>query len=608
MKSNPAPPRFLVRFPSVRCTGLAVLGFAPWLLSPASHAAPYASAVTVTGDNVGFILNESADSVKVFFDGGTVPTVIGASPEPAGPKTFSKTGHTSFRIEVEKNAGPGWKSGVLQQISQDSNDLVKFANGRGLAINRHPGSGKYFGRIYASVGTPGNAVPLVTPAVTPRNAMAEGIYVLNPDLTATSLGSGALTGGLTFDPATGTASADLLVTNGTDSPYRLTVGEDGHLFISDFSKTKGTLYKSDPDVAVIKNVFDGNTGSVFPIAGATGSNGLHGSIAAAVVEGSEANGNLEIWVIDQDLQSDKATASQTMRNSIWKWTMGGDSLPLVNAPVRFANTAGIDDKSVGIGFAALNTCDLARSSDGTFYKLQRRSAGAEGGIFAVNSGGSAVISYGGATKSGSLFAYRAFSGETAAMDPFLEAGACDISADNWLAVLRRSDNAIHLVRADLGLIDFSTHILLYPKPTTAAGRDIAFDAAGNLYSLSSGQALLRVYAPGGHTLANTTSEGTFDIMEVTPPVPAAPLEITPVVTAVTRSGNDLTMSVFSRLGLNSTMALQRTTDPANPWETSGSAGFPAAQFSITGDPPNFTLKAIGAFPANERFFFRARRN
>ncbi len=67
-----------------------------------SQAAPYASAVTVIGNDVSFVLNETADSVKVVFNEGTPSMVIGASPEPAGTKTFSKAGFTSFRIEVEK--------------------------------------------------------------------------------------------------------------------------------------------------------------------------------------------------------------------------------------------------------------------------------------------------------------------------------------------------------------------------------------------------------------------------------------------------------------------------------------------------------------------------
>lgn len=583
---------------------LSLTALAALLVAPVSQAAPYASAVTVTGDSVSFVLNESADSVKVVFNDGASTLVIGATPEPAGLKTFSKAGFSSFRIEVEKNAGPGWKSGVLQPITQDSNDLVKFANGRGIAVNRHPATGPLFGRIYASVGTPGTAAPVAVPPLTPRSDMAEGIYVLNPDFTATALGSGPLTGGLTFESHAGTTTADLTTINGTDSPYRLTVGENGDLFISDFSKTRGTVYKTDGNVANGKNVLGGATGSIFPIAGSTGSQGLHGSIAAVVTEGSEADGNLKLWVVDQDLQSNTTTSTQTMRNSIWLWEMNNEPLPMANAPTLVASAAGILGSSIGIGFAG-QTCDLCRAPDGTFYKLQRRASGLESGIFALSSTGSPTTSHPEVTNTGSLAAFRAYSLDNTVVDPFLESVACDVSNDNWLAVLRRSDNAVHLVKTQDGKIDFATHILLYTAPTTNVARDVCFDSAGNLYTISSGQALLRVYAPGGHTRATTYSSGAFEISELSPTPPAPLLELKPVITGTSRVGNDLVMPFTSRLGIPGTIVLQQATDlELGPWTTLTTA----ATFTITGSPPNYTAKAIGAFGGGDKQFYRVRRN
>lgn len=176
--------------------------------TPCAVAAPYASAVTMTDDTVTFILNEAADSVKVVFNEGASTQIIGASPEPAGLKTFSKAGFSSFRIEVEKNAGPGWKSGVLQQISQDSNDMVKFGVGsRGVSVNREPGSGKLLGRIYVSVGAN---------ATSGGRAVTDGIYALNADITATRLGPSAL-GAATFSTASARGGHTLAKThsNGT---------------------------------------------------------------------------------------------------------------------------------------------------------------------------------------------------------------------------------------------------------------------------------------------------------------------------------------------------------------------------------------------------------
>ena len=577
---------------------IPVAAFATLLAHVPVVAAPYASAVTVSGDTVTFILNESADSVKVVFNGGASTLVIGASPEPAGLKTFSKATFSSFRIEVEKNAGPGWKSGVLQQISQDTNDLVKFANGRGVAVNRFPNTGPLFGRIYTTVATKAVAAPVTVPPTATRET-DEGIYALNADFSATALGSGALRGGLTFDTTA----------TGAEGPYRLSVGAGGDLFITDWSDTNGSVYKTDGNVAGGKNVLGGPIGLIAPATNnfPLGTTRIHGSISAVVTEGSEAANNLKLWVIDEDLQANPEATGQTMRNSIWLWDMAGEPLPMVNPPVDFTSASTMG--TTGIGFAS-QTSDLARSPDGTFYKLQRRSAGAESGIFAVGAAGERLPSHTEITAIGSLPAFRAYSGDVNVVDPFLEAGACDVSEDNWLAVLRRSDNAIHFVKVSMGLIDFSSHVLLYTTPTTTIARDIAFDIAGNIYTISSGQAVLRVYAPGGHTRATTTSTGTFGIIELTPTPAAPPLALLPVINAVTRTGDDLTIAFTSRLGLASTIVLQRTTSlDLGPWENLVNAAAPApAIFTITGTPPNFTFRAVGAFTANPPYFYRVKRN
>lgn len=562
-------------------------------LSPlAAPAAPYASAIVESGTDVSFTLNESADSVKIVF-ADPVPA-LDLGPMAAGMHTFVRMPATAWRIQVEKNAGPGWKSGVLQQISDDTSELVKYANGLGLAVNRKPGSGKFFGRVYVSCSQAGTAAPVTVP-VSPSRTTAEGIYVLNPDLSATALGKGALRGGLTFvNPATGADGS---------SPYRLAVGDGGDLFITDWSDNNGSVYKTDGDVANGKNVLGGPVGASNP---PLAEEALHGSIAAVVAEGSEIAGNLRLWTIDEDLQADKTTASLTMINSIWLWDSAGQPLPMQDPPVQF----NISTTNIGINFAT-QTADLARGPDGTFYKTQRRSSGNESGVFALDGDGITLNSMPPPENPedpaieaiGSRATFHAYAGETGLADPFLETRGCDISDDGWMALLR-NDNAIHLVKVDKGLIDFASHILLYPKPTTAIGRDITFDAAGNLYTISSGQALLRVFSRGGHTRAVTASDGTFQISEVTPTDPADLINYQPVVTGITRAANGVTLSVLSRLGLASTLTVQRSLDLGTelPWET-----LPVAEYTITGEPPSFTVKVPAAIRSEETYFYRVRR-
>jgi hypothetical protein len=168
---------------------------------------------------------------------------------------------------------------------------------------------------------------------------------------------------------------------------------------------------------------------------------------------------------------------------------------------------------------------------------------------------------------------------------------------------------VHLVKIVDGKFDFTNYILLYTAPTTTQSRDVSFDIAGNLYTLSSGQNLMRVYSPGGHTLAKTFSNGTFEITNPTAPSPATPINPYPNITSLTRTGNDFLIAFTSRIGRPDSHLIQRTSDmQLIPWENSGAATFPAAQFTITGNPPNYTARIIGAFGAPPRYFFRIKRN
>jgi hypothetical protein len=92
-------------------------------------------------------------------------------------------------------------------------------------------------------------------------------------------------------------------------------------------------------------------------------------------------------------------------------------------------------------------------------------------------------------------------------------GAIDVSRDGkFIAVLRTNNSSIHVIPLLNGLPDLTNRIHLITAPTNGPAEDIAFDAANNLYYVSSGQGLLRVLAPGGFSRAVTRSDGTFDVV------------------------------------------------------------------------------------------------
>jgi hypothetical protein len=529
--------------------GLSLMGGA--------HAAPYASAVTIVDSDVTFILNEAADNVTVEFTGGAAPSLdLGA--RLAGSHTFSKGTATAWRIVARKVAPPGWREGALQQISADTNPLLNFTNQRGVALNKSARTGAAFGRLYVSVGS--------AAATAEGRAISEGVYVLNPDLTVTALGDGALTGGLTFATS-------------AESPTRVHVDGDGYVYVSDWSDANGSVYMFTADMANGTNILGGPigaVGSVRPMAAGT----LHGSISATAITGSRATNDLTLYTVDEDLQEDiNALAPLTQVNSIWRWNLAdGMGLPSLTFPKRLDNNS-------GIRFAG-QFCDLViRDSDATFFKAQRRSNGGESGVFIIKDDGTELDS--------SLAASQAI-GLT--LDIFQDTVGIDISPDgNTLAVLRRTDNAIHIIPIVENKFDLANRFLLATESTTAAARDISFDAAGNLYTVSSGQQRLRVYAPGGTSTATTASDNTFTIAFTPLPVSFARI---PKITQI----DYLTDTVYFRF------EFPGTTNPSEfvaQRSTNLSEWFDIPSASINGSNGDYNCEAPA--PMEPKQYYRIRR-
>lgn len=536
-----------------------------------SPAAPYASGVRVEAGNVTFLLNEPAGNVTVEFTGPDESVPLGALP--AGAHSFALGAHTAFRIVVENESPPGWRDGALLQTSDSASPLVQFANPRGVAVNTNPGS-PYFGRVYVSVGAEGTTAQ--------GRSVSDGIYLLNPDLTATAAGDGPHTGGIDF-------------TGSTESPFRLTVAPDDTLFITDWSDTTGSLYVADPDAGTVVNALPGPAGGPFPLVPETDPPSpmrYHGSISAVVVEGKLSEGNQIVYVIDEDLQPDPATDAMNQRNSIWTWYAGAGPYPLSDSviPEQLNNS--------GITYAS-QRADLVQDPQGFLYKVQRRADNQpQAGIFIIDPTGSAI-----ADSKTAWLDFNIDADPPVEFDIFLEAGAVDISHDRWLAVYHYLHDDIRLVPIveleGSPAFDFSRLITLQTREPAeapaASGRDIAFDAAGNLYAVSSHDELLRVFSPGGTTRAVTGSDGTFQIEYGAAPAPAEP----PVITGVSLTTGTLTVNVTAAGAESASLQLEQAGDPAaGPWT-------PEAAAVVSGTAPEFTITTTVS--GSGRRFFRVRR-
>ena len=467
---------------SVKNVLLSLLA-AAGLLAPPAQAVPYASNLTNDAGTVSFRLNESADNVKVISGGGATTNNLGALA--GGLHTFPLGITGTFQVSASKASPAGFTTaiapnrGAILQISTDNN-LVRFNQPRGLTVSTDPAS-PYFGRVYVANGESGAITNLNFPGT---RTCGDGIYMLNADLSdALGLGDTASSGGLDFS------------TGGAVSPYRLSLGSDGNLYVCNWSDADGSLYVTDANVSGGgANVLGGPAGGPFPVTTAR----YHGSIAAAVVEGSLAGGNLVAYVIDEDLQPDPASATQNARNTLWRHNIGGTLPGPATLPTRISAT------TPWITFAS-QTMDVSRGTNGYFYVNDNRSTGNDrAGVYVLDSTGTPLWN--------SLTATVAMG--AGANDLLRATGGGAVSPDQrYIAVINLESNGITVLPLIDGIPDLTNRLVFqgmaWSRPN---GRDVAFDIAGNLYAISQGSQMMRVFSPGGSTTAVTGSDGTFQLI------------------------------------------------------------------------------------------------
>jgi len=511
--------RFAGLFQTFNPAALACLAAVLALLRPAtSLAVPYASSLSNNAGTISFRLNEAANGVAVISGGGATINNLGALP--AGLHSFELGVSGPYRISVFKAGAIGFTApvapnrGAILQISPNTGP-TRFNNPRGLVVNTDPAS-PYFGRIYVANGQAGatTAGPFG-----PARTVGDGVYLLNSDFTdAIGQGDTALTAGISFVAGTDTAS-----------PYRLTLGPDANVYITDWSDANGSLYVADPDLSAGSgfNVLGGPVGSPFPVTETR----FHGSIAAAAIEGTLAGDDLAVYVIDEDLQNDRTSTTQNMRNTLWKHEIGSTLPGPEQLPTR------VGSSTPWINFAS-QTMDMSRGTNGYFYVNNYRSTGSDrGGVYVLDPEGNVLWN--------SLAASRELLGDTAANDLLRATGGGAVSPlGDYIAVINLESNGITVVPLIEGIPDLTNRLVFHGfNVATAQGRDVAFDAVGNLYAISSGAQSLRAFSPGGTTTVNTYSDGTLEIIR-----PPNAVSVTSADTSALESGPDTGTFTITRTG------------------------------------------------------------
>jgi hypothetical protein len=459
MKSNKIQKALL---PSV--AALALLALA----RPAS-ATPYACDITNAAGVVSFRLNENADNVKIISSGGAVTNDLGARLKGLTVTNLGIAGGV-IKVMVTRSAPLGYTQ-ITTDGFQDPNGVYvnKFEQARGVVVNKNPASST-FGRIYVANGRgqADTAGPFI-------RTTFQGIYMINSDDTV-ALGTGVTprTAGLPF------------TAGNTFSPYRLSIGKDDNLlYICDDSDPSGGLWVTDLDVAT--NSIATNVIWQIGDLGFTATN--HGSIYAAVVEGTLAGGNLTVFTMDEDLPTE---------NTPWRYDVGFGPYPSTAAQISLGQTPMINSSGV---------IDLVRGGPSNYlYAAQNRSAGTDAPSIQI-------FTRDGVTITNSLDFSRNFLGNPTAADLFRNVTAIDISPDgNTLALLRgASFGSVLLVPITNGIFNLAgtNSFSLGTSGASENNRDIAYDVAGNLYVINTATEWFRIFSKGGASVATTGTDGTF---------------------------------------------------------------------------------------------------
>ncbi len=493
-------------------------------------AVPYAAQVSQSGNTVSWVLNEEADSVVITRDGGNTITLTN---EAAGAKSFDMTGFSSYSIKVTNSEAAGYYETNVSL----GNAMMGFERANGIAVNMNPGSAS-FGQFYISHRAESSTVA--------GRSLGDGIYAFNADgtdlngITDPSDTSAALQAGL------GSYFA-----GSSSSPWRIQVGVDDALYISDWSDANGGMYITDASVTT-GNVLLASPGGTPPIVGQN-----HGSIVSTpVITGSLGGGDLTLWTIDEDMEStDPNTAAGSVQH-IWRYDIGSDpgssgysGTPTLEVDISLIGPNGDGTNSDGskILFPDVPGVDSDITYDpvhDNFIVTQRRNDGNETGLLIFDGNFSTI-----------LFNSRQFSLDNnldGAEDDLLVVnfdgvqdifrGTTDavVSPDGSFVVLSRSfagttttsgvndffgPNEVLVVPLDangvpdLDLTDAGNAINGDYTPQdimlgtvgidTGAGTrvPIAIDLAGNIYTTSNTAELAYVFSPGGDSEAITSSDG-----------------------------------------------------------------------------------------------------
>jgi len=387
-------------------------------------ATPYASGIQLNGASSSFVLNESGANVDIVYDGGA--TIVNMGVLGAGTHSFDATLGGSWEIVATKSSAAGWSQFIPDGTA------TSFYAPCGVSINKDPSS-LNFGKVYVS--------ETQTATTGFGRSVTSGIYLLRAD----GVDVGFATGGVDWTSA------------GNSSPFKSTIGPDGHLYVTDFSND--LVYEFNNDLSVATALIDA-------------SNKTAGQYVEGVhVEGTQAGGDRKIYLVDSHYSD--------ARRGLISYDLGA------NATATPSDTG---TQVIGPDYFAFYPRDVARDSNGDWYMNQYR--------YDPNQA-PAISKFDGSEASPINNAIW----ET---DISLFTGAYCIDLNEDAGVVAYGsyyDGNVYIFDTDTGAFvgnfDAGNRV-----------RELAFDAAGNLVTVDNSVEWARFWSPGGYTEATTAWDGT----------------------------------------------------------------------------------------------------
>jgi len=440
------------------------------LAAQVATAHPYASGITNSNGTIKFILNEGGGTVYVVFENNST-NMLGLLG--AGSQSFSLGTNTSFAIYVTKLG-----DGTPTLISSDAYTNSVWNTPRGVAVNQNPLIGNLFGRIYVGSAGAGGTVG--------TTYKGQGLYAFNADQTD-AIGQG------TNAAATSTFSA-----SGSSGPWRMRVAPDNTLLVDDFSAASAALWQFQPDLS--------NSNLVLGIIGQTAAAaaGIHGNIfGTPLLTGSLAASNLVLWTADPGMATPAGTTlgpgtSVGSYNCLFRYDIGAGPLPWTNQP-NYSYTVGLD------GIPELRT-EIELGKDGKIIGAIGRANLSNPNIQILDPTGATVLWTSWHDTGGASDPWRGEnSGAGTAGGTY---AGVRVSRDGRFLASVDVNNGITLAYLTNGIPDDSSLFGVPNTPTTGNSRGMSWDAADNLYVVSSGQGLFRIYSLGISTTCVTSNDFT----------------------------------------------------------------------------------------------------